>query len=47
MTLITSELFDLNIEEILENWKTCNAIREVIANALDKRVLTGTSNISS
>lgn len=31
--------FDLNIEEILENWEVYHAIREVIANALDETTL--------
>lgn len=35
--------FDLNINKILENWEVFHAIREVIANALDERVLTGTA----
>lgn len=42
---MTSKTFDLNIEEILENWETQHAVREVVANALDERVLTGTSEI--
>ncbi len=33
-------LFDLNIEEVLENWEIHHAIREVIANALDEQLLT-------
>ena len=35
-------LFDLNIEEVLENWELQHAIREIIANALDEQVLSGT-----
>ncbi|HEV3472165.1 MAG TPA: ATP-binding protein [Actinomycetota bacterium] len=38
-------LFDLNIEEVLENWEVPHAIREVISNALDERVLTDTKDI--
>ena len=34
--------FDLNIDKILEDWETHHAIRELIANALDERTLTGT-----
>src|SRR5215472_7909517 len=34
--------FDLNIERVLENWTVAHALREVIANALDKQALTGT-----
>jgi hypothetical protein len=36
-------LFDLNIEEVLENWEVHHAIREIIANALDEQVLSGTA----
>jgi len=34
--------FDLNIDKILENWEVFHAVRELIANALDEHVLTGT-----
>jgi hypothetical protein len=34
--------FDLNIEQVLENWTVAHAIRELIANALDEAVLTST-----
>ncbi len=37
--------FDLNIEKVLEDWEVYHAIREVIANALDEQVLTGTKDI--
>jgi hypothetical protein len=37
--------FDLNIEKVLEDWETCHAIREVIANALDEQLLTKTDDI--
>jgi len=37
--------FDLNVEKILEDWEVHHAIREVIANALDEQVLTGTQDI--
>lgn len=37
--------FDLNIEKILENWETYHAIREIIANALDEQVLSGTKEV--
>ncbi len=37
--------FDLNIEKMLEDWDVSHAIREVIANALDERALTGTADI--
>ena len=38
-------LFDLNIEEVLDHWEIEHAIREVIANALDEQVLTGSSDV--
>jgi hypothetical protein len=34
--------FDLNIDKILENWEVFHAIREVLANAIDEQILTGT-----
>ena len=37
--------FDLNIEEILENWEVYHALREIIANALDEQILTETKDI--
>jgi len=40
-----SKEFDLNIEKILENWEVYHAIREIIANALDEQILTGTKEI--
>lgn len=40
-----SHEFDLNIEKILENWEVYHAIREIISNALDEQVLTGTQDI--
>lgn len=42
---VTTRMFDLNIEEVLENWEVEHAIREVIANALDEQVLSGTAEI--
>lgn len=45
MTTEAARNFDLNIEEILEGWETKHALRELIANALDEQVLTGTRNI--
>lgn len=38
-------LFDLNIEKVLEHWGVEHAIREIIANALDEMTLTGTKEI--
>ena len=37
--------FDLNIEEILENWETHHAVREIIANAIDEQLLTKTKEV--
>ncbi|MGZ5483317.1 MAG: ATP-binding protein [Pyrinomonadaceae bacterium] len=37
--------FDLNIEEVLENWEVEHAIREIIANALDEQVISRTAEI--
>jgi hypothetical protein len=39
------KLFDLNIEEVLDNWQVEHALREVIANALDEQVLSGTPEV--
>jgi len=38
--------FDLNIDRMLENWDAFHAIREIIANALDEQILTGTKEIA-
>ena len=32
----TNNLFDLNIEKVLDHWGVEHAIREIIANALDE-----------
>ncbi len=37
--------FDLNIEEVLEDWEVYHAIREIIANAIDEQILTDTQEI--
>lgn len=42
---MTSKSFDLNIEQILENWEVRHGIREVIANALDEQILTDTEPV--
>lgn len=42
---IEPRLFDLNIEKILEAWTSAHAVRELIANALDEQVLTGSADI--
>lgn len=43
---MSSKSFDLNIEKILENWDVRHAVREVIANALDEQLLTGTDKVA-
>lgn len=35
--------FDLNMEEVLEAWGPADAVRELLANALDEQALTGTA----
>lgn len=37
--------FDLNIEEVLDDWGVRHAVREIIANALDEQLLTSTKDI--
>jgi hypothetical protein len=39
------QLFDLNIEEVLDHWEVEHAIREVIANALDEQLLSSTADV--
>jgi len=38
--------FDLNIEKILENWEVYHGIREIIANAIDEQILTGSKDMA-
>ncbi len=38
----SAPLFDLNVEKILDHWGVPEAVREVIANALDEQALTHT-----
>ena len=38
-------LFDLNIEKVLENWTVSDALREIIANALDEKTLSNSKDI--
>lgn len=40
-----SRKFDLNIEKILEDWGPHDAVREIIANAIDEQILTNTKEI--
>ena len=42
---MTPRLFDLNIEEVLDNWEVSHALREVISNALDEQVLSNSDDI--
>lgn len=42
---MNTRLFDLNIEEILDNWEIHHAIREIIANALDEQILSKSQEI--
>jgi hypothetical protein len=42
---MATRAFDLNIEEVLEDWEVHHAIREVIANALDEQLLSSTQQI--
>ncbi len=37
--------FDLNIQEVLEDWEIAHALREIIANAIDEQQLTKTNDI--
>ena len=37
--------FDLNMEEVLENWEAFHAIREIIANSLDEQLMSDTAEI--
>ena len=39
----STQFFDLNIGDILDAWQPRHAVREIIANALDEQVLSGTS----
>ncbi len=43
--LTTPRFFDLNVEEILEDWDVEHALREIIANAIDEQNLTNTKEI--
>lgn len=41
----TPQLFDLNIEDVLEHWEVEHAIREIIANALDEQLLSSSADV--
>ncbi len=36
--------FDLNIKKILKEWKIADALREIIANAIDEKIITKTKS---
>jgi hypothetical protein len=36
--------FDLNIERVLEHWPVAYAVRELLANAMDEQLMTGTAD---
>ena len=38
------ELLDLNIKEILSDWKISDAVRELIANAIDEHLIAKIPN---
>lgn len=38
---MSQKKFDLNIKKILEDWESFHAVREIIANALDEKLLSG------
>lgn len=40
---MAEQAFDLNVEKVLEHWSVPFAVRELIANALDEQMLTGTA----
>ena len=42
---MSARKFDLNIEKILEHWELYDAVREIIANALDEQMLSDTRDI--
>src|SRR5271154_4363221 len=43
--LMNNTAFDLNIESILDHWEVSHALREIIANALDEAILSGTADV--
>src|SRR5437667_7965756 len=40
-----TRFFDLNIDKFLEHWGPAEAVREIIANAVDEQALTNTRDI--
>lgn len=45
MSSLGARKFDLNMEEVLEAWDVTDAVREIIANALDEQALTETVDV--
>lgn len=45
MAASDTRYFDLNIEQFLESWGPAQAVREIIANALDEQALTRSEDI--
>jgi hypothetical protein len=43
--LVRMKNFDLNIEKVLEDWNVSDALREIIANAIDEELLTNTDKV--
>lgn len=37
--------FDLNVEKVLEDWETADAVREIISNAIDEEILSDSAKI--
>jgi|SRR5215510_4245780 len=37
--------FDLNVEKVLEDWETADAIREIVSNAIDEEILSCSAKI--
>jgi DNA gyrase/topoisomerase IV subunit B len=40
---VDKRYFDLSIQRVLEHWTVSEALREIIANALDEQALTNTA----
>src|SRR4051812_48247583 len=41
---LTELPFDLNVGKVLEHWTVPFAVREIIANAIDESLITGTAD---
>jgi len=42
---VAARLFDLNIEEVLDNWEVSHALREIISNAFDEQTLSDSDDV--